>query len=138
MARTRAPASYDTGAPSRTRTTVRPPLRQQDRRGAAHSGAASGRSTPPGYLQQPTDDVEKLHCTLACNDPSVPAPSSVTFWPRDAVCAVPYSQSSPEPPPASSLHCFSGGCDESIAQKDVTALFSTSFSPARSPAACAL
>ena len=53
-----------------------------------------------------------------------------TFCPRDAVCAVAYSQLSPEPPTASSLHCWRAGADESIAQKDVTALLAVSRRPA--------
>ena len=79
-----------------------------------------------------------LHCTPVWSDPSAPeALSRVTLSPREAVCAVPYSQLSPEPPIASSLHCCSGGCDESIAQNDVTGMLAVSMRPARSHAAAA-
>src|SRR5262245_6139715 len=69
----------------------------------------------------------------------MPGSTIATFSPRDGVCAVPYSQLSPEPVPgASSLHCCSGGCELSIAQKDVTGVLAVSLRPLRSPAAAAL
>src|SRR4030095_2695950 len=78
---------------------------------------------------------EKLHCKLLWRIPRTPVPLlSATFWPREGVCAVPYSQLSPEPPTASSLHCWRAGCVPSIAQKDVTIAAVVSVRPTRSPA----
>src|SRR5213080_2832587 len=75
-----------------------------------------------------------LHWMPIVTGPRAPVPLlSVTCSPREAVCAVPYSQLSPEPPTASSLHCWRGGCAELIAQKDVTVLPAVSFSWQRSP-----
>src|SRR5437879_1603934 len=79
-----------------------------------------------------------LHWMLPTTGPSAPVPLfSVTCSPRDAVCAVPYSQLSPEPPTASSLHCWRIGAVESIAQKDVTVLLLMSFRPTSSLAGAA-
>src|SRR5438128_12294053 len=60
-----------------------------------------------------------------------------TCSPREAVCAVPYSQLSPVPPRESSLHCWRMGAVESIAQKDVTGTLVVSFRQARSLAGAA-
>ena len=51
-----------------------------------------------------------------------------TQLPRDIVCAVPYSQFIKVV--TSSWHWLRGGCPESIAQKDVTALLAVSRRPA--------
>src|SRR5262245_8893712 len=69
----------------------------------------------------------------------MPLSTIATVSPRDDVCAVPYSQLSPEPVPgASSLHCCRAGCELSIAQKAVTVPLVVSLRPTRSPAAAAL
>src|SRR5439155_16083177 len=54
------------------------------------------------HWQQPTQLLlEMLHCKLPWTAPRAPvALLSDTFSPREAVCAVPYSQLSPEPPTA--------------------------------------
>ena len=77
-----------------------------------------------------------LHCTLDWTVPRVPvALSRDTFCPREAVCAVAYSQFSPEPPATSSSHCWRLGvvaASEAIAQKEVTGMPAVSFRQARS------
>src|SRR5437867_1304931 len=79
-----------------------------------------------------------LHWMPIVTGPRAPVPLlSVTCSPREAVCAVPYSQLSPEPPRESSLHCWRMGAVESIAQKDVTVLLAVSFRQARSVAGAA-
>src|SRR5438876_8443759 len=79
-----------------------------------------------------------LHWMPIVTGPRAPVPLlSVTCSPREAVCAVPYSQLSPEPPIASSLHCWRMGAVESIAQKDVTVLLLMSFRPTSSLAGAA-
>jgi hypothetical protein len=73
-----------------------------------------------------------LHCTPVWSGPRTPvALVRATRSPREAVCAVAYSQLSPEPPIASSLHCWRAGCVESIAQKDVTIMLAVSMRPTR-------
>src|SRR6266446_3764212 len=74
-----------------------------------------------------------LHCTPIWTVPRAPLVLlRGTCSPREAVCAVPYSQFSPEPPTASSLHCWRIGAVESIAQNDVTVVVLMSFRPASS------
>src|SRR5690348_13505901 len=71
-----------------------------------------------------------LHCTPVASVPSIPvAFVSGIRSPREAVCAVAYSQLSPDPPTASSLHCWSGAALGSIAQNDATVLPPVSISP---------
>src|SRR6266446_2398742 len=79
-----------------------------------------------------------LHCTPIWTVPRAPLVLlRGTCSPREAVCAVPYSQLSPEPPTASSLHCWRIGAVESIAQKDVTGVLLMSFRPTSSLAGAA-
>src|SRR5437667_6779941 len=74
-----------------------------------------------------------LHWMPIVTGPRAPVPLlSVTCSPREAVCAVPYSQLRPDPPTASSLHCWRIGAVESIAQNDVTVVVLMSFRPASS------
>src|SRR5262245_62001570 len=114
----------------------------RDRESASPARACRRRRIP--HRQQATQAFpEKLHCRPLCAASGFPVTGSrparvpaellrSTFSPRELVCAVAYSQLMPEPPTASSLHCWSGGAVESMAQKDVTML-AMSFRFTRSP-----
>src|SRR5262249_10649781 len=91
------------------------------------------------HWQQPTQLLpEMLHWRLDWSGPRAPVPLlSATFCPRDIVCAVAYSQFCPEPPRASSAHCWRDGGPPVIAQNEVTVFDPVSCRPTRSHAAAA-
>src|SRR5262249_10125947 len=96
------------------------------------SPAPACRRRPVLHRQQATQfSLPKAQVTVSpvWGVPRVPVASRATVVARDAVCAVPYSQRSPEPPTASSTHCARSGAEGSIPQKEVTVMFAVSFRP---------
>src|SRR5262249_2556038 len=107
----------------------------RDRESASPAPMCRRRQVP--HWQQPTQPLATAQTCPIWSGPRVPSALSATSSPRDGVCAVPYSQLSPEPPIVSSMHCWSGGAVESIAQKAATVMAVVSWRPLSGPFVCA-